>query len=490
MPKLVLVALICLSATVEAQFPGAPQPSSVAPQQTIVPAAVPQPAPPGANGQSQNPFQGSVPSNEAISATLSLSLQDAVQRGLKQNLGLILGDQNTRIAVAQQLRAMSALLPNLTGRVSDMSQQINLKTFGFSFSAPGFSIPSVVGPFNVSDARAFLTQSVLDFQTINNARAARENVKAAQLTYKDSRDLVVLLVASAYLQVIADGARIDESRSEVATAQALYDRASDLLKNGLSPAIDALRARVELQTEQTRLRSYQNDFDKDKLTLARFIGLPLAQPFTLADQIPYQPLTPLSEPEALNQALTARADYQSLEAQIRASELSKRAAHAQRYPSVAFSADYGTIGPSPVNNHGTFTVTGAVNFSIFDGGRIRADIDQADAELEQHRSQLADLRAQIDFQIRSALLDLQTAADQVAVAGSSLDLARQTLIQAQDRFSAGVTDNIEVVQAQNSVASASQTYINSVYAHNLAKVELARAMGMTDERVRQFLGGK
>jgi outer membrane protein TolC len=487
MVKLVPVLLISLCAALEAQFPGAPQ-RPPAQAQSSRPAATPPPA--GTTAQSPNPFQGSVSSGEPLAATMSLSLQDAIQRGLKQNLGLILGDQNTRIAVAQQIRALSALLPNLTGRVSDMSEQINLKAFGFSFSAPGLNFPSVVGPFNVFDARAYVTQSVLDLQLKNTERAARQNVKAAQLNYQDSRDLVVLLVASAYLQVIADSARIEEARSEVATAQALYDRAADLLKNGLTPAIDALRARVELQSEQTRRRSYQNDFDKDKLTLARIIGLPLAQQFALADQFPYQPLNALNAQDALGQALTARADYQSLEAQIRAAELTRRAAQVQRYPTVALNADYGDIGPNPLTSHGTYTVTGAVSFSIFDGGRIRSDIEQADAELQQRRSQLADLRGQIDYQIRSALLDLQTAADQVAVAGSSLDLARQTLTQAQDRFSAGVADNIEVVQAQNSVASASQTYIDSVYAHNVAKVALARAMGMTADRVRLFLGGK
>ena len=485
--KLVPVLLISFCAALEGQFPGVPQPPPSA--QPGRP-ATPQPAAAAASGAA-NPFQGSVSSNEPITPALSLSLEDAIRRGLKQNLGLILGDQNTRIAVAQQMHALSALLPNFTGRISETAEQINLKSFGFSFSAaPGFNFPSVVGPFGIFDARAYVTQSVFDRQLKDTERAAKENVKAAQLTYQDGRDFVVLLVASAYLQVLADNARIDEARSEVATAQALYDRAADLLKNGLTPAIDALRARVELQSEQTRLRSYQNDFDKDKLTLARLIGMPLAQPFTLADQFPYQALATLNEQEALGQALTARADYRSLEAQIRASELTKRAAHAQRYPSVAFNADYGDIGPNLFNSHGTFTIFGAMNFTIFDSGRIRSEVEQADAELQQKRSQLSDLRGQIDYQIRSALLDMQTASDQVAVAGSSLDLARQTLTQAQDRFSAGVADNIEVVQAQNSVASASQTYIDSVYAHNVAKVALARAMGMAGDRVRQFLGGK
>jgi len=447
---------------------------------------VPAPRTPGYEGPPQ--FQGSVPAESAQPGALPLTLQDAIQRGLKQNLGLIVGDLNTRLAQADRLRSLSVLLPNLTGRVSDSVQQINFKALGFNFSVPG--IPSVVGPFNVFDARAYFTQSILNFQNLNRLRSARENVQASQLTYKDGRDEVVLLVASGYLQIIADSARIDEAASEVATAQVLYERAADLLKNGLSPAIDALRAQVELQNEQTRLRTYRNDFAKDKLVLARLIGLAAGQEFTLATDLPFQPLENLSLDQALAEAYKTRADYQALQAQLRASELTKRAARAQRYPSIAANADYGDIGPNPANSHGTVTLSAGVSMTIFDGGRIRADEDQADAELQQRRAQLADLRGQIDAQIRSAFLDLETAADQVALARSSLDLARQTLEQGRDRFAAGVTDNIEVVQAQNSVASASESYINSVFAHNLAKVTLSRAIGAADTRVQQYLGGR
>ena len=435
-------------------------------------------------------FQGSIPAGKAESGTLALTLQDAIQRGLKQNLGLVLGGLNTRLAQAQRLRSLSAQLPNLSARVSDTGEQINLKALGFNFSFPGVAIPSVVGPFNVFDARAFFSQTILNFSDLNHLRASRENVRASQLTYQDSRDEVVLLVAGAYLQIIADGARIDEATSEVTTAQALYDRAADLLKNGISPAIDALRARVELQSEQTRLRAYRNDFAKDKLVLSRLIGLAPGQEFSLATDVPFQPLEGLSLDQALAEAYETRADYQALQAQLRASELNKRAARAERYPSIAGSADYGDIGPNPATSHGTFTLGAGVSMTLFDGGRIRADVEQADAELQQRRAQLADLRGQIDAQVRSAFLDLETAADQVELARSSLDLARQTLEQGRDRFAAGVTDNIEVVQAQNSVASASESYINSVFAHNVAKVALSRAIGAADARVQQYLGGK
>jgi len=481
--KLVPLVLVCLCAGAQAQL-------GIAPSGGVQPVVPPPPIQQPVGVSQENPFQGSVLSNESFPATFSLSLQDAIQRGLKQNLGLIIGDLNTRLAQAEQRRANSALLPDISGRVSDTVEQINLKALGFSFSFPGFNIPSIIGPFNVFDARANLTQSVWNLQRKYSARAAKENLTSAQLSYRDNRDLVTLLVASGYLQVIADGARVDEVRSEVETAQALYNRAADLLRNGLMPAIDALRAQVELQSEQTLLRAHENDLAKDKLALARLIGLPLGQQFILSDQIPYKALEPLDQQEAIEQALRSRYDYQSLQSQIRAAELNKRAAQAERYPSLDANGDFGDIGNYPNNLHPTFSAGGAVTFSIFNGGRIRSDIEQADTELQQRRAQLADLRAQIEYQVRSSFLDLQTAADQIEVARSSLELARQTLTQAQDRFSAGVADNIEVVQAQNSVALASETYIDSVYAHNLAKVSLARSLGMADQHVQEFLGGR
>lgn len=437
---------------------------------------------------SQGTFEGSVLSGEPPAAQLSLSLNDAIQRGLRYNLGLLLGEQSTRSARAAELRARAALLPDLTGRVSNSVQQVNLAAFGFKFNFPG--VPSIVGPFNVFDARAFVSQQVLDFTAINNSRASSQQAKAAQLTQQDARDLVVQLVANNYLQVIADDARVEEARSEVNTAHVLFQRAVDLKNAGVTPAIDSLRAQVELQFEQTRLRAIENERAKDLLSLARLIGTPLDEMLVLTDRLPYAPIAALQPQDALDRALKNRPDYQAAAALVRAAELSRSAAVSERLPSVAFNADYGTIGESPVSNHGTFTVLGSVNFSIWEGGRIRADIEQADAVLQQRRAEASDLRERIHQQVRNALLDLQTAADQVAVARSSVDLAHQTLTQAQDRFAAGVADNIEVIQAQNAVANASETYISSVYAHNLAKVALGRALGMAGQTVREFLGGR
>ncbi|MGA2597117.1 MAG: TolC family protein [Bryobacteraceae bacterium] len=448
-------------------------------------------SPPVTNATSQyNPLQGSVASNEKSTTQLSLTLQDAIQRGLRYNLGLLVGDQSTRSARAEELRARAALLPNLSAGVSNTYEQVNLAAFGFNFKFPGINIPSIVGPFNVFDARAYLSQTVLDFTAINNRRSATESARAADLSLKDTRDLVVQLVASGYLQVIADQARVDEAQSEVDTAQVLNQRAQDMKNAGLTPAIDALRAQVELQSEQTRLRGLQNDRAKDLLALARLIGVPLEQAFVLTDTVPFAPLTTVTVETAFDKALKDRSDYQAAAAQVRAAEASKRAAEDERLPSADINADYGAIGSAPWSSHGTLTLTGSVRVSIFDSGRIRADIEQADAVLQQRKAEEADLRQRIDQQIRNALLDLQTAADQVSVARSSVELAHEALTQSQDRFSAGVADNIEVVQAQNAVVNAAEQYISSVNAHNMAKVALARGIGIADQGVREYLGGK
>ena len=319
-------------------------------------------------------------------------------------------------------------------------------------------------------------------------RAAQENERAAQLSVKDARDLVVQSVANAYLLVVAGSSRVQAIRAQVETDQAIYDRTADQKRAGTTAAIDVLRARVELQQEQQQLITQENQVAKDKLALGRVIGLPPGQQFTIADTVPYSPLAEMTPDQTLRTACEQRADLQSANASVRAAENSVSAARAERYPNLGVTADYGDVGTTLLNNaHGTFTFQVAAKFNLFDGGRISGDIIQARAALKQRQDELADLRGQIDYQVRAALLDIQSAADQVAVARSNLDLANQTLTQAQDRFASGVTDTIEVVQAQGSVAVANDNLIGALYAHNLAKVELARALGSTEQRIQKFM---
>ncbi len=434
----------------------------------------------------QNPFTGSVPSGKATSEVLQLSFAEAIKRGLQQNLGLLLATDNTLAARGQRWRELSDLLPNFSVGITEDVQTTSLAALGFHFA--GF--PRVIGPFNFMDIRGNLSQSIFNWNNIERARAASQSLKASQASYKDARELVVLAVGNAYLVALAGAARVDTADAQVKTAQALYDKAVDQQKAGVTPAIDTLRAQVQLQTRQQQLIVARNNFAKQKLSLARIIGLPPGQEFALTDKAPYQPLATLRLDENLKRAYASRPDYMAAQAQVKAAELSRKAAWGEHLPSLGVMANYGDIGVSPLTSNGTYQVAGTLTIPVFAGNRAHGDILEAEASLRQRRAELDNLRGEIDFEVRSAMLDLQAAADQVEVARSSVDLAQQTLTQAQDRFAAGVTDNLEVIQAQEAVAAANENYIASLYAHNVAKVELARAIGYAEQGVKEYLKGK
>jgi outer membrane protein TolC len=434
----------------------------------------------------QNPFTGSVPRGTASPEVLPLSFTDAIDRSLQNNLGLLLQSDNTIAARGEKWKELSELLPNLTTASSENAAQTNLAAQGLRSRV----FPKVVGPYGFFDTRAYLTQSLFSLKALNRERGAFYNEKAAQYTYKDARDVVVLAVGNAYLQTLAGVARVETTQAQVQTAQALYDKSVDQQNAGVSPAIDTLRAKVELQARQQQLIVARNDYAKQMLALARVIGLPSGQQFTLSDRAPYEPLAALGLEQSLERAYSSRSDYQAALQRVRAAEHFRKAASAEYFPTVDVAGNYGDIGVTPGNSHGTFQVAGTLRIPIFQGGKVHADVLQAEATLRQSRQQLENLRGQIDYDVRVALLDLAAAADQVEVARSSVDLADQTLIQARDRFAAGVTDNLEVVQAQESVAAANENYISSLYAHNLAKVALARALGYAEVGVKQYLKSK
>jgi outer membrane protein TolC len=439
--------------------------------------------------QAQNPFLGSVPTGQATGTTLELSLKEAFERALKYNLGVVESGENTRAAHAVRLRNLNALLPNLSARVSGELKQTNLRALGLKISIPGVPIPAIVGPFGVADAHAYLSQEIFNWSDIKNWKSASESEKASQYTYKSDRDLVVLTTGNAYLLVISDGATVDSIRAQVQTAQTLYQNDVDLNKQGVIASLDLLRARVELQTQQQRLIAAENQLAIDKLTLARVIGLPNGQEFRLADSVPYAPLAGITLDQALKQAYSTRPDYLSAKAQVRAVELAHRAAAAENYPSLSTATDFGDIGsPNFGTSHETFSFAVTLNIPVFQGSRVRADKLQADAALEQRKAELADLGGKIDDEVRTAFFNLKSSSELVAVAKSNIDLADQTLAQAQDRFRAGVADNLEVVQAQESVASANQSYIASLYSFNLAKISIAQALGVAEQSALQYLG--
>jgi len=436
--------------------------------------------------QFQIDYGGSVAQGQATADTLSLTLLDALKRGLQYNLGVLVNRDVVAAAKAERRRSLSALLPNLTVGAMQTSQQLDLVAFGLN--VPGF--PTIVGPFGYQNIRAYGQETIYDRPSLKNLKSAAETQKAAELTADEARNLVVQAVSNAYLSVIIDAARVDAIQAEINTAQALFDRAADQKKAGVVPGIDVLRAEVQLRTEQQRMVAQTNQVEKDKLVLARAIGLPSGQAFSLFDRLPFAPLQ-TSRDELLKQAYDNRPDFRAAQVTMRAAQFAIDAARAEHYwPSVVVQADYGDIGNTLAESHGTYSVVAGVRVPIYTGGRSAADVAQAESVLRNSKNAMEDLRGRIDFEVRNALLDLQSAETQVNVARTNADLANQTLTQARDRFAAGVTDTIEVVQAQQLLASANENYIGALGAHNAAKIALATAVGAGEERVPQYLGLK
>jgi outer membrane protein TolC len=432
-------------------------------------------------------FNGSGVVDKLVPGSIQLSLLDVIDRGLKHNLGLLLSQQQTQAARAQHWRSLSLLLPNVSFRTTETIQRINLAAFGIPFSVNG---QTVVGPFSVFDARPSVTDRVLDFSALNRLRAANENEKVAKFNVDDARELVVLVVSNEYLLTVAAASRLETSKAQLATAQTIFDRTQDLKKSGIVAGIDVIRAQVQLQQQQQRVLAADNLLQRQRMTLARTIGIPVTQQFDLTDSVPYAPLPNIDVEESLTRAYSRRPEYLAAEARVRAAEMQVSAARQERLPTLEVDGDYGALGRSPGDSKGTYSVAAGIKIPIFQGGKVRADVLDARTALNQLKLQLTDLHSRIEFEVRSALLDVKTSNDQVQVAKQSIDLASDELKQAQDRFSAGVAGNLEVVQAQESVATANETYIQALYQNNVAKLTLGRALGVAEQQTRAFLGGR
>ena len=441
--------------------------------------------------QTQQPsldnFNGSGIVDKLVPGAVRISLLDALDRGIKHNLGLLLSQEQTETARAQHLRSLALLLPDVSGRTSENVQRINLAAFGIPVSA---NSPTLVGPFSVFDARATVRQSLLDFNALNRLRSAAESERAARLSLQDARELVVLVVGNEYLLTLADAARYDTAKAQLTTAETILHRTQDMKASGMVAGLDVLRAQVQMQAQQQRVLAAENQLLRQRMVLARTIGLPVSQQFELTDTVPVSPTPPLDLDTELALAYERRPEYLAAQSRVRASELTLKAARGERLPSLEINGDYGVIGRAPGDAKQTYSLAGGVRIPIFQGGRTRADIAQAQADLRQRKFQLADLRSRVEFEVRTAWLDVTTSGQQVEVARQSVDLAGQQLTQTQDRFTAGVSGTLDVVQAQEAVATANETYIQALYQNNVAKLTLARALGVAEQRTRAFLGGK
>jgi outer membrane protein TolC len=436
-------------------------------------------------GQESN-FQGSVVQQKASTQVLSLGLDDAIQRGLRYNLGLILQSENAHSAGGQRLQALQSLVPSVTGSAEDVVQQANLQAEGLRSPA----LPAVIGPYGYTDFRITINQALLNVPSIQNYLAAKHNFQAGRLSVEDARDLVVVTVGNAYLLCLADAARVASVQAQVATSKVSLNQAVENHAAGVSPRLDELRARVDYQTQEQSLIAAQAQYEKDKIALARAIGLPLDQPFVLTDTAPYAALDHVDAQQAMQQALEQRSDLKALKEQVSAAQRSLRAARSERLPQIAFEMDYGAIGVNPNNSYGTLDVAGQVTAPLFEEGKLRGDARVADASLRLAQAEENNLEGQVRADVEDSILDIQAAAKLVKVAQSNVELAQETLREAQERFQSGVSDNLAVSQAQASVAQADDQYVSSLYQHNLAKLSLARAIGLAQTHYKDYLKGK
>jgi outer membrane protein TolC len=430
-------------------------------------------------------YQGSVPAGQATSETLELSLDEAIQRGLKNNLGIILSGTQTSGARAQRLIQLQSLLPDVEFKATEAVQQIDLAAQGLRIT--GF--PTIIGPFGFTDLRGYLTWSLVDVKSLRSYLASRHNFASAQLSAQDARDLVVLTVGNAYMLVLADQGLVASYEAQVATSKVSLDQAIANHEAGTAPRIDELRARVDYQSLQQQLIVAQNQTEKHKLALARAIGLPLEQNFNLSEKAPYAVFDQLDVDATIRQARANRKDLAAMVELTKAAEEQRKGATAERYPTIKFAGDYGDIGVNPANSHGTGSAAGTLSFPLFDEFALRGDAEIAQSQLDTQRAQTSDLNAQVDADVRDALLDIASSQKQVEVARSSVDLANEALSEAQQRYANGVSDNLAVSQAQRSVAQANDQYVSSLYRHNVAKLSLARALG-AGQTYRNYLGGK
>ena len=479
---LLLLALGLSGLSASAQTLGEPPPAPATSTQPT--RSSPLAVPPGS-------FIGGVPSGEPTTTVEKLTVVSAIQRALEHNLGVLTSEQNYGKAQGARTRVLSELLPNINGRVSETRQTLNLAAFGFGsgVDSPFGDIPLVIGPFNVFDARVFLSQSVLDFGALNSSRAETHNVEAARLTFKSARDYVIHVAGNLFVQALAASARADAARAQQETARTLHQQALDLKQGGIIAGIDVLRAEVQLSTQTQRTTNAINEFEKTKLQLARVIGLPLGQRFELDPALPALPVPDISIESAVTLAYNTRPDYKAALERVSAAEATRKSIVGDALPSVHIDANYGAIGLAPSDARATFAVAGAVNVPIFQGNRTRGRLLEADADIRNRRAEADDLKASIYYEVRAAFLDLDATSTQLALAGKTRDLANQQLTQARDRFAAGIANNVEVVQAQDAVAVAAEQFIAAQYGYDLAKGALIRGTGTSEDLLRQILGG-
>lgn len=453
--------------------------------------ATPRPFDPGTNSsplsvQAQNPYLGSVPTGVLVSGVLPLTLAETVSRGLKANLGLIDSEQDHVQSRAARMRAISVLLPQLNAEMVENYRNFPVNTIG----GQKLGLPNIIPAYNYQVAAIGYRQNVLDLSALHEVKATRAEMEASEANLADARNIVVLASTSAYLQVLASQSRVKTAQAELNSAKALETLLKDRVKREVNPEIDAIRSTVARASAEQRLALAEVRLEKDKLGLTRIIGLPVEQEFTLTTELGFTKAPQQDIETLVEEASASRQDLKAAAARVEFSRQQLKSRSAQRLPDVQVLANGGEVGVNFGHTYGTYEVEGRLSVPIFTGRRIEADVLAAKASLERREAEYKDLQQRTRYDVRSALLDLRAADTSVEVAQTNLALANEGLRQAKDRFEAGVSNSLELIQSQQTVASADDNNISSVYAHNLAKLMLIRSTGTAERDYTDYLGAR
>lgn len=431
-----------------------------------------------------NPYLGSVPTGPVIPGVLSLSMHDAVVRALHANLGLLDTEQDHAQSRAARLRALSVLLPQLSAESAEVFRNFPVNTIG----GQKLGLPNLISNFNYQTAAVNYRQSILDVPAVHEIKASHQEEEMSAAALADSRNIVVLAATSTYLQVAASQSRLNAAQSELDSSKALESLLQDRVQREVSPEIEAIRATVTRQTSEQRLALAEVRLAKDKLALTRIIGLQLEQEFTLTDSGGYKPEPQMSLEELLAAASTEREDLRSAAARVKYAQQLLKAQSSQRLPTLDVRANGGETGVNFSHVYGSYEVEGRISVPIFTGRRIEAGVISAEATLKRREAELADLEQRSKYDVRSSLLDLTAADKSVEIAAANLKLAQEGLRESKDRYEAGVSNSLELIQAQQAVSAAEDNAIASVYAHSLAKLMLIRSTGTAEHEYLTYMG--
>ena len=441
---------------------------------------------------------GGVTIEQPKDGILSLSLDDAISIGLERNIRLQYDRANERQVKGDTLGVLDAIIPNLTLKGQSNAQEVNLAALGFKPSLlagfastgllpPGTVIPTIV-KVQTTQASLNASQVLFNVPDYELLRGTKNETAVVNLTTLNDRGELVLAVGTAYLQVLADQANLENAVAQEHSAKVLFDQATAKHQAGVGTNLDALRGQVEYQQRQQNTVAAQSSLDKDKIQLTRILGIPAGQKLDLTDIAPFSQLADMDLDTAKATAYVHRKDLLSLEEQLQLTSRELKAVKYQRLPTIAFNGYYGVIGVTTGAYHGDFNAVGTLSVPIFREAAQRGEQEVVDSQLTALHQREADLRVAIDSQIRSAMLDVNAANELVKVAQSNVELAREELADSKDRFAAGVDDNLPVVDAEGTLADAQAQLVKSLYQYNVAKLQLARNTGVVETRYRDYLG--